>query len=556
MQQRGMHRPLQATLAVIAALAAMFLAACGGGSSSTTSGTADTSGSTGSAGGTATGTPADTGTPVKGGTLVVGQDGDSGCLDPQQAQLNDMRTIGRQFTDSLTFQDPKTGEIKPWLAKSWKVNDDATSFTFTLRDDVTFSDGSKLDAQVVKDNLDGIVKLGAAALSSGPYLADYKGSKVTGDDTIVVTFKSPNAPFLQATSTPEMGIISDAGAKATPEERCQGDVIKGSGPFVVDSFTPNKSIVLSRRSDYNWAPAEMPNQGDAYLDRIEFRDIPDQSVRAGSLVSGQIDFDRNLASQAFQQVKDAGLTVDTPMNPGFPVTYFVNPTRGPLKDEAVRKAVQIGLDREQLLTVFTDPEAYKVATDVLSPTTPGYKDRSDLLAFDGARANQLLDDAGWAKGEDGIRSKDGEKLSFKVMYYSPAYDVLVPQMELMQQQLKQIGVDMQLEPVPIASGGVRFGKRDYDVAVGGRTRADPDALSTVLGVDPQVDAAIAKQRSTLDPAKRQTAVDEASRILLEQGYVWPTYNLSVPQGIGKDLRGIQLDATQYPMFVNTWKSGS
>ena len=116
-------------------------------------------------------TPAHGATPQYGGILKVALDGDPACVDPQQPGNNTALNIGRQITDSLTDQDPETGNIVPWLATSWKAEEDNRRFTFVLRDGATFSDGSKLDADAVKANFDGIVKMGARASLASTYLA-------------------------------------------------------------------------------------------------------------------------------------------------------------------------------------------------------------------------------------------------------------------------------------------------------------------------------------------------------------------------------------------------
>ncbi len=112
-----------------------------------------------------------TGPPVNGGTLRVAFDADITCADGQQAGNNTALNVSRQIADSLTDQVPETGEIVPWLAESWDVSDDSITFTFHLRDGVTFTDGTPFTAQSVKDNFEGIVDLGAKSSLGSTYLA-------------------------------------------------------------------------------------------------------------------------------------------------------------------------------------------------------------------------------------------------------------------------------------------------------------------------------------------------------------------------------------------------
>src|SRR5699024_6484700 len=132
---------LKKSLTLLSAAALVILTACGGQASSN---------------------PAD-GQPVSGGTLKFAVGSDAGCIDPQQVGSNDSIYSTRQLVDSLTDQDPETGEIVPWLATDWDINDDVTEFTFTLQPDATFSNGDPVDAAAVAANFDAGPELGPRA---------------------------------------------------------------------------------------------------------------------------------------------------------------------------------------------------------------------------------------------------------------------------------------------------------------------------------------------------------------------------------------------------------
>lgn len=131
-----------------------------------------------------------------------------GCVDPQQVSSNDNINIAKQTVASLTAQNPETGEIEPWLAQEWTVSEDATEFTFTLRDGATFSDGTPIDAEAVKLNFEGIVELGSVAPLGGSYLTGLDSITVVDPSTVTIKFSQPSAQFLQATSTHALGLIS------------------------------------------------------------------------------------------------------------------------------------------------------------------------------------------------------------------------------------------------------------------------------------------------------------------------------------------------------------
>ncbi|MGY1900707.1 ABC transporter substrate-binding protein [Nocardia gipuzkoensis] len=171
----------------------------------------------------------DPGPPKPGGTLTFAVASDAGCVDPQQVGSGDTFYSLRETVDSLTDQDPATRKTVPWLAQRWEVDEQAKSFTFHLRPGVTFSDGSPVNAQVVKDNFDAIPKLGALAILSKGYVSGYVGTEVIDDYTARITFEQPNAQFLQATSTAALGLVSASSAAKTPQQRCSDGVV-GSRP--------------------------------------------------------------------------------------------------------------------------------------------------------------------------------------------------------------------------------------------------------------------------------------------------------------------------------------
>jgi peptide/nickel transport system substrate-binding protein len=139
--------------------------------------------------------PGAEGTLVRGGNLNFALSVDRGCIDPQQVGNNDAIAVARQTVASLTSQDPKTGEIVPWLAEKFEANRDATSFTFTLRSGATFADWTAIDAQSVKTNFEAIKALGAKASLGSTYLSDVSAITVKDPRTVVVDFAKPNAQF-------------------------------------------------------------------------------------------------------------------------------------------------------------------------------------------------------------------------------------------------------------------------------------------------------------------------------------------------------------------------
>lgn len=500
------------------------------------------------------------GPPRPGGTLRYGLSSGPTCSDPAQSGTNQTIYVTRQVVDSLVDQDPATGEIRPWLAESWFVSADAKSFTFRLKEGITFSDGTPLTAETVKKNFDAILALGGAKAPLGTsYLSGYAGATAVDARTVRVEFNAPNVQFLQATSTPQLGIQSEATVAKSADARCDGTNI-GSGPFTYAEYKQNASVTLAKRTGYTWGSAVFANRGDAYLDRIAFTVVPESGVRTGSLVSGQLDAISDALPQDAPQIESGGGRVQYTPNPGLPFGLQPNVTRGALADAAVRSALVTAINRQELIDTVLGPE-FKVGTSALASRTPGYTDLSAQVRYDPDAAKRLLDQAGWVPGADGIRAKDGQRLSFGVMF-APAFAGNQPILELVQQQTRKVGIELRLEPVSVAESTARQNIKDYDVDYYNVTRADGDILRSSFGLDqrnlnargpiPALDTLLTQQLSATDPAERARILGEAQQAVLAEGLWIPTIELSQAIGVGSTVADVKFEASARLQFHDTW----
>jgi peptide/nickel transport system substrate-binding protein len=508
----------------------------------------------GCSGGPGSGAAAAADKPVSGGNLNFAVLSDLGCIDPQQVGNNDDINIARQTVASLTSQDPKTGEITPWLASSWKVNQDASSFTFTLRDGATYSDGTPIDAESVKENFVGIQALGAKATLASTYLSGLKDVQVIDPHTVQIDFSAPSAQFLQATSTFSLGLISDASTKLSVADRCAGK-FAGSGPFTVKSYTPQSEAVLAKRDGYTWGPSSAGHTGEAYLDTVTVKVIPEASTLTGSLSSGQIDASADVQATDLPQFDGNGFWVRNRTNPGVVYNLYPNDRNPALSDQNVRVAISKAIDRgaqTKLLTKWDKP-----ATNVLSSSTPFWSDESTLLKQDVSGAKKLLDESGWKPGSDGIREKDGQRLSFKLSYWQPTSDEL----QLVQQDLKAVGIELQLKQTTIADV-TATNDGTQALSWGNLTRADPDVVRTVFSARgtqqnnhrpaSAVDDLLDQQAATTDQTTRQKLVDQATSELITAGWSIPVFQLSTTIAASEKVHGLGFEASSRIDFADTW----
>jgi peptide/nickel transport system substrate-binding protein len=494
-----------------------------------------------------------------GGTLTVAVGSDAGCVDPQQVASNDTIYSLRQVVDSLTDQDPATGKIVPWLAQSWDVSPDATTFTFHLKPGATFSDGSPVDAAAVKAGFDAVPHLGALASLASGYLAGYTGTTVVDDLTAMVAFAQPNAQFLQATSTFSLGIVSPATAALSPQQRCSQGVV-GSGPFVLSHYVQNQSITLTKRAGYAWGSSLWKKQGEAYLDKVVFKVVPEAGVRTGSLSSGQVDAIGSVGLADESALKASGVQLESRANPGAVFNLGLNNSRPLVQDAAVRQAIRLAVDRREIVkTVF--PTGTQPATSILAHTTPGYTDLGADLTTDAKKAEQLLTQAGWTPGRGGIRQKNGTPLRLTVVWFANAA-TNQPALELVQQQLRAVGIDVALKQLPISSLASALQGGDFDAAWGNVTRADPDILRSQYSTKGanfyrlpagQLDTVLTQQAAAPDATQRQQFVQQAQQLIVQNAYVVPVVELQTELGVSKSVHDLAFEASSRIQLHDTWK---
>ena len=471
------------------------------------------------------------GEPTTGGTLRFAIANDPASVNPQGGGSgNDARYVSRQLVDSLLFQDPETGDLHPWLATDWTVSEDSTEFTFTLRDDVTFSDGTPLTAQIVLDNLDDVLAQGASANYAIEHLAGYLGGEASDDVTFSVRFERPSIPFLQALTEPIFGPLAPATLATSWDERTTSVI--GTGPFTLSSYVKDTEVALARRDGYAWGPSVAANSGEAYLDEVVFQIIPEASVRTGAISSGQVDVIGGVPPQDQDTLSGSVFTIVERANPG--VVFGLTPYTGRpiVADLAVRTAFALSLNRTDLRDAALNP-SYQVATSVLASSTPGWTDLSDHIREDADEAARLLDEAGWTLGGDGIRVKDGEPLHL-VIWWSNNFVANSSALELLQAQVREVGFDVELRTGDSTERQAAIDAGELDFSYGNLSRADADILRTQFLIgDTDVNKvpderlnALLEEQSGLTGGERDAVVEEAITLILDSVYYVPTFELT------------------------------
>ena len=518
------------------------------------------------------------GTPVEGGTLNVSfwQDNASLlCVDPFQVYWIEHRSEIENFTDSLTYQNPANGQIIPHLATSWTISPDGKTYTFKLRTDVTFSNGTAFNAAAVVANVNGwlATKKAVPGAYGDSYITNLVSAKAINASTVQIKLSAPNASFLQATSTTNLAILAPSAYQVSPAQRCLGKGLIATGPFVLQSYTPNVGLILTKRQGYDWAPSTDANQGPSYLNEIDFHYIADDSVRLGDLLNGttQIDWPRNpFTVQELDQLKQNGDVLESRSLPGVSYPYFANTTPGrPLSDPQVRQAIYQATDLQAIATA-TYGSGYPVVQSVFDSTTPYFSSQASKLGFNLAGAEKILQADGWTVGAGGIRVKNGQKL----VLVSPQSSFVAPGVELWQSELLAAGIQLQ---TPIIQASQLFATIDdptkWDLFGSYLTRADPGALRSIIlpgyatepglakaltAGDPsaatQIEALFNEATNTTNTAVTASAYAQLQALLIDQGLAFPLLERVQYAGLSTKVHGFKFTAESFLNAHSIWLS--
>lgn len=508
----------------------------------------------------------------KGGTLVYLEQQPHTNLYPPAGGFYPNGGVLNQITDKLTYQNPKTLEIEPWIAESWSFNADKTEYTFKLRPGVTFSDGTPLDAAAVAKNFD-TFGLGNKALNLpvSEVINNYDHSEVIDPLTVKFVFKKPSPGFLQGTSVIGSGLVSSKTLERRFDELGDATKIIGSGPFVVAKETLGKEISFIARKDYNWGPGKSVHQGPAYLDGIKLVVTPEDSVRIGALLAGQGDAIRQVQAYDEKQVVDQGFHVLAASTRGVNNSISFRPDNALVADVRVREALLHGTDTKEIVETLYSAN-YPQAKSVIASTAQGFVDNSSKLGFDPSASAKLLDAAGWTRKGDGLRQRDGKELVLTA-YESPPQPQNKAMLELVAQQWARLGVKLRVLPgdagtktaddldpakTPVTPGMV--GRADPDVIKSQYYPLNRDVLRQKGGQsgkvesfrDDQLNGLLETIATEVDPAKRLKLVGDVQAYLLDKAYVIPVFEEPQVYAAALYVHGIGFEAVGRPSFYNTW----
>lgn len=504
-----------------------------------------------------------------GGTIRLSASSDTGTLNLHSISHGNAQWLGRLIFDNLIYLDDQE-RPSPWLAKSWTISPDGKTYTFKLREGVTFSDGAAFDAEAVKVNLEHMRDPATKSPLAAAYIAPYASGRVLDRYTFEATLREPYAPFLNVLAQSWLAMMSPKAIRENPKGLSSKPV--GSGPFVVTSYRRQQGITLARRPDYNWSPDFIRHRGPALAERVEIGFVPEALIRYASLRSGQYDLTFDAPPQNAAAIRaNPGLVLDNRIRTGI-VSRAVsfNVDRPPFDQLKVRQALAYATGREGIAR-GTGFGLFKTKTDFLAGNTEDYDPSArGWLRQDPAWANRLLDEAGWTgRDGDGIRTRGGQRLTAEVLTTEGA--TFSPVVVAFQSDVRKIGFDLKIVQLTAPMLTKRRLAGDYQALTGGVWHTNtPDALyinysgSEVASKqrigqnvsrlrDAEFDRLVAQARTSIDSAAREKAYARAQRRLVWLAPAVPIYENHTITAYRRALKGVLYDTSHNtPVLTAAW----
>ena len=458
---------------------------------------------------------------IYGGDVTVGITQEPLIFDPHTVEAAGDKEILFNVYEGL-YKFDSTGALNPCLATDVVISDDATSYTFTIREGVTFHDGSQLDAGDVVYSLD-------RARELVPELAPVTDVTDNGDGTVTVTLDGPNSEMLSYFTT---GIIPEGSGDTISETRI------GTGPFIFDSYEAGIGIVLTRNDNY-WIP-ELP-----YLDSVTFKVCSDMDSGFLELQGGSIDIFPYLTTDKTSQLDDSKFEVLS-LGSNMVQGLFLNNDAAPFDDVRVRQAVNYAVDRDEIISLIMDGAGLPLTTGMSPVMGDAYDTGIDgTYTHDTERARELLSQAGY---EDG----------FDMTITVPSnYLIHVNTAVVIADQLSEAGINATIEQVDWATWldrvyagrdfqstiiALTFDYAPYDVISRYSSSADNDFINYR---NDEVDRIIAQIPQTPDQDERNSLYHELLAQITEDAascYIQDPYSICA---VNRRITGYEL----YPMYI-------
>jgi peptide/nickel transport system substrate-binding protein len=391
-------------------------------------------------------------------TVTVVREIDTDRYDPQKSTSRSGAEVIYMIGDTMVNLDYDMKTLKPGLATSWTVSPDGLTYTFKLRNDVTFCSGKKMTAKDVVATYERWLDPETKGLVKWR-MGDVDKVTATDDTTVEYKLKKPFSELLyQMTQYFHTILNVDQAKQLGADFGVKG--FDGTGPFCFESWTPRDSTVITKHAGYKWGPP-IYDATEAQVDKVIWKIVPEENTRVTAIQAGQADVTQYIPYWALKDLQaDKKLTVTKAEN--YFWTYFIGfkVDHELVNDIRVREAMNLAVDQKALTDAITFGFA-EPADTFLQPAVLDFNPKlnKSLYGENVKKAEALLDEAGWKKGADGFRAKDGKKLAPILYGLSGAFKEIA---EAVQGDLRKVGIDMQIQLFDATIGWGKLATQEYD----------------------------------------------------------------------------------------------
>jgi peptide/nickel transport system substrate-binding protein len=459
--------------------------------------------------------------------LTVGWAEPPDSLNPATTGARNVGPIMANIFDTLVWLTPDF-KVTPHLATKWTVSDDGKTYSFTLREDVTFHDGAPFDAAAVVANINYITNKETQSKVSLGLLGPCTSAAATGKYTVEIKCATPYAPFLAQLGEPYLGMQSPKAMEQYGKDL--GLHPTGTGPFAFVSYQPSQSVVLKRNESYQWGPAEVAHKGPADIAEITFHIVPNSQARVNEFQSGQSQMMQQTPGVYWIAFQKTGQYTAIPIPiGGMGIFVPINASRFPTDDIAVRKAIQHAIDKKGVVQL-AEAGVFPVSNTPLLKGMVGYDaSLEDSYPYDPGKAEALLKGAGWTKAGE-FWEKGGQRLTLAITAIStvPSYPLLA---QAIQGYLRKAGMDAQVTQLAVPAWLAANIKGDMSLTPLQYAGVDPDALHFWFlpgeyfnwshYTNETLTKLLTQAQQETDREKRIPLYREAQKIIMDQALIMP-----------------------------------
>ncbi len=503
----------------------------------------------------------DAAAPKKGGTITVAMTEEPESLDAHNSVSAVGEFISGYLGGSLFYTDPKTLEIKPYLAESYNVSKDGKTWTFTLRPGVTFHDGTPLTAKIYKETFERALSAEFAKKSAGEALASIKSISTPDEKTLILELNEPSASLMTNLSSPgRTQPLSLDAVKKLGDQYGRNPV--GVGAWKFDSWKPGESITLVRNDAYQWADSSAENQGPVRPDKLVLKFITNSQTMQAALESGSIDIATNVPAKDVKKYKNnEQYTVLEQLRSGLGCFLAFNLRQPVFQDINLRKALNMGVNKAAIIQSVLQGEGV-VANGPLPESMFGYDPAIAGYAYknDPEEAKKLLEASGWKLNGQGIMEKDGKPLTLELL----SKERYSQTSQLIQSMLKEIGVEVKIDTLESGAANAKAAKGDFEMLIMGYVDQDPDTLYSFMhssqiggqnysGINNrQLDYLLESGRTTVDSELRKKVYADIQNLVVKEAYWLPVYVEKKFTVMKKRVQGVKLHPLGNLLFQDSW----